>query len=91
MTRSTVKTRSIGISTIGILTSLGVGSFAFADPLPNEQLKFYQSPLNNAASSVSGGATPLPTDTPEPFPGQDQLSTAYYTAPRAGAQNHGGG
>jgi hypothetical protein len=85
--QSASQTRSIGVSTIGILASLGAGSFAFADPLPNEQLKFYQSPLNDGPPGVYPvGASPLPTDTPEPFPGQDVLSTAYYNAASGVAQ-----
>ncbi len=87
MTRSTFKTRSIGITTIGVFTSLSIGSFASGDPLPNEQLKFYQSPLNNAPPGIYPvGATPLSTDTPEPFPGQDISSTANYDAASGVAQ-----
>ena len=87
MTRSTVQNRSIGITTFGVLASLGIGSFAWGDPLPNEQLKFYQSPLNDAPPGIYPvGATPLLTDTPEPFPGQDELSTAYSNAATGGFQ-----
>jgi hypothetical protein len=86
VTGSTFKTRSIGITTIGCLASLGIGTLAWADPLANEQLKFFQSPLNNAPPGIYPvGATPLPTDIPAPFPGQDQLSTAYVSA-SGGAQ-----
>ena len=88
MKRSTFKTCSIGITTIGFLASLGgVGSFAFADPLPNEELKFYQSPLNNAPPGVYPvGATPGSTDTPVAFPGQDELSTAFVDPASGTAQ-----
>ena len=47
-----------------------------ADPLADEVLKFYQVPLN-------GGLTPWPpgavvTNVFAPFPGHDELSTAYW-------------
>jgi hypothetical protein len=41
---------------------------SFADPLPGEVLKFEQLPLNNGLAPSVGGA---------PFPGHDELSTAY--------------
>jgi hypothetical protein len=52
--------------------------------LPGEQLKFYQSPLNGAVVPGSIGvypvqAVPLPTDTPAPFLGHDEISTAATT------------
>jgi hypothetical protein len=57
--------------------SLAVGAVAAADPLPGEQLKFFQSPLNGGAPGVYPiGAVPLATDTPAPFLGHDELSTA---------------
>jgi hypothetical protein len=53
---------------------------ASADPLPNEQLKFFQSPLNGGPPGVYPvGAVPQPTDAPAPFLGQDVLSTATTT------------
>jgi hypothetical protein len=56
---------------------IGLGTTASADPLPGEQLKFYQSPLNGGPPGVYPvGATKLPTDTPAPFLGHDELSTA---------------
>jgi hypothetical protein len=58
-----------------------VAPFASGDPLPGEQLKFFQSPLDGAATTPPAGiypigATPSPNDTPAPFPGHDELSTA---------------
>ena len=80
MTRSTLQTRSIVTATFGILATLGIGSFASADPLPGEQLKFYLAPLNGAVAGSTGvypvGAAPLATDQPAPFLGHDELSTA---------------
>jgi hypothetical protein len=58
----------------------GMNSFVSADPLPGEQLKFFQSPLDDAPPGIYPvGATPLPTDTPAPFPGQDVNSTLFQT------------
>ena len=71
-----------------VAASIGVASIASADPLPGEQLKFYQSPLNDAPPGVYPvGATPLPTDKPAPFPGQDINSTAILTT-AGGAQGN---
>jgi hypothetical protein len=68
--------------------SVGVASIASADPLPGEQLKFYQSPLNDAPPGIYPvGATPLATDKPAPFPGQDINSTAITTT-AGGAQGN---
>jgi len=77
VTRQTLQSRSIVITTIGLSASLGIGSFAWADPLANEQLKFFQSPLNGGPPGVYPvGAVPQTTDAPAPFLGQDVLSTA---------------
>jgi hypothetical protein len=69
MTRFTIRTRSIGITTIGVLASLSIGSSAWGDPLPGEVLKFQQLPL--------GG---LLTNPASQFPGHDELSTASANA-----------
>lgn len=54
---------------------------ASADPLPGEQLKFYQSPLNGGGAGVYPiGAVPSASDTPAPFLGHDELSTATPSA-----------
>jgi hypothetical protein len=45
-------------------------SSASADPLPGQALKFQQLPLNNGLAPSAGGA---------PFPGHDEMSTAYAT------------
>jgi hypothetical protein len=56
--------------------------FASADPLPGEQLKFFQSPLDGGALAPAPGIYPIGasfnplTDAPAPFPGHDELSTA---------------
>ncbi len=54
---------------------------AFADPLPNEVLKFYQTPLNNGLAVYPPGAFPNPGDFAAPFPGHDEWSTATQIAP----------
>ncbi len=80
MSRRRNRTSVLVVSSM-ITSAMGIGSLAFADPLPNEQLKFYQSPLNDAPPGVYPvGATPLPTDNPAPFPGQDIVSTAITTS-----------
>jgi hypothetical protein len=82
MTRSTLQTRSIVTATFGILATLGIGSFASADPLPGETLKFYQSPLNGGPPGVYPvQAVPQAVDQPAPFLGQDIESTATTTDP----------
>ncbi len=73
MTFCTLDSRSVGITTIGLLASLGIGSFASAAPLPGEVLKFQQLPL--------GG---LLTNPASQFPGHDELSTAYPSTAAAG-------
>jgi hypothetical protein len=65
----------VQISTI-IFTALALVAIvcgrSFADPLPGEVLKFEQLPLNNGVDPSTG----LP-DGGAPFPGHDELSTAY--------------
>ncbi|MGD0137804.1 MAG: hypothetical protein ABSD28_02935 [Tepidisphaeraceae bacterium] len=65
MTCHTLQPRSIGITTIGLSVSLGIGSFASAQALPGEALKFQQLPLGD-----------LVTNPTSQFPGHDELSTA---------------
>jgi len=65
MTCYTLQRRSIGITTIGLSVSLGIGSFASAQPLPGEVLKFQQLPLGDLATNPASR-----------FPGHDELSTA---------------
>jgi hypothetical protein len=80
------KTTLLGIA--GLVAA--VSPSAWADPLAGEQLKFFQSPLDQAIPAGTGiypiGASPNPvTDTPAPFPGHDELSTASpNTATAAG-------
>ena len=51
---------------------------AFADPLPGEVAKFAQLPLNGGLP-ISVAPLPVPiVGTPAPFPGHDELSTAYF-------------
>ncbi len=76
------------VSTL-IASSAGIGSLAFADPLPNEELKFYQSPLNGAPPPIYPvGATPQPGDIVVPFQGQDILSTVFSTPSSGTAQGN---
>jgi hypothetical protein len=56
---------SIGFMTIASLASLGIGSYASAQPLPGEVLKFQQLPLGD-----------LQTNPKTPAPGHDEPSTA---------------
>jgi hypothetical protein len=70
VTRYTLQSRSIGITTIGLFASLGIGSFASAQPLPNEVLKFQQLPLGANLNSK--------------FPGHDELSTANLNSASGG-------
>ncbi|HUJ71498.1 MAG TPA: hypothetical protein VLZ30_04600 [Verrucomicrobiae bacterium] len=49
-------------------------------PPPCEALKFYQAPLNNGALVLPVGGTLTPGSVPTPFPGHDEVSTAYYNA-----------
>lgn len=80
MSRKASSKSVLAVSTI-FVASVGIWSAAFADPLPNEQLKFYQSPLDDGPPGVYPvGAAPLPTDNPAPFPGQDLNSTAITTS-----------
>ena len=64
------------LSLVGAITL--IQSFASADPLPGEVLKFRQLPLNNGAIpgflDIAGA----------PFPGHDELSTATLTSTTAG-------
>ena len=51
---------------------------AFADPLPGEVAKFAQLPLNGGLA-ISVAPLPVPiVGTPAPFPGHDELSSAYF-------------
>src|SRR2546426_1109901 len=54
---------SITLAVVALVAIIAVP--AWADPLPGEVLKFQQLPLNNSAGA--------------PFPGHDELSTAYLT------------
>jgi len=65
MSRRQIQPGSIGFMTIASLASLGIGSYASAQPLPGESLKFQQLPL--------GG---LLTNAASVYPGHDELSTA---------------
>jgi hypothetical protein len=70
MTRYTLQSRSIGITTIGLFASLGIGSFASGQALPGEVLKFQQLPLGGNLNSQ--------------FPGHDELSTASLSTASGG-------
>src|SRR5580698_8015489 len=69
MTFQTLQSRSIAITTIASLVSLGIGSFALANPLPGEVLKFQQLPLGDQVTNPNSL-----------FPGHDELSTASLNA-----------
>jgi hypothetical protein len=73
MTRDTFQNRSIGIMTIGLLSSLGIGSSASAGPLPGEVLKFQQLPLGDTQTNPASL-----------FPGHDELSTATLSSATGG-------
>jgi hypothetical protein len=80
MSRVASRRSILAVSAI-VASNIGIGSLAPADPLPNEQLKFYQSPLDDAPPGIYPvGATPQPGDNPAPFPGQDINSTAITTS-----------
>jgi hypothetical protein len=66
MSRYSFQARSIAISTVGFLASLGIGSVASADPLPGETLKFQQLPLGDLVTNKQNTT----------IPGHDELSTA---------------
>jgi hypothetical protein len=60
------------------LAILWICSYAVADPLPGEQLKFFQSPLSGGVGVYPVGAAKNPaTDVPAPFFGQDVSSNTY--------------
>src|SRR4051812_20258553 len=63
----------IGIAAISAL----LAPRASADPLPGEALKFQQLPLNLGLPPSPGGA---------PFPGHDELSSAYRVFDASGVQ-----
>jgi hypothetical protein len=87
MSRRSSRKSLLVVSSI-VASSIGAGSLAVADPLPNEELKFYQSPLNGAPPPIYPvGASPQPGDIIVPFQGQDILSTAFQT-PGGGAQGN---
>jgi len=73
MTSLTLKSRSTGITSIGILVSLGIRSIASATPLSGEILKFQQLPLGDLA-----------TNPKSLFPGHDELSTASLNSTSGG-------
>ena len=73
MTFQTLQSRSVAITTITSLVSLGIGSFASANPLPGEVLKFQQLPLGS-----------LVTNPNSQFPGHDELSTASLSTASGG-------
>src|SRR5260221_11257807 len=50
-----------------------------ADPLPGEVLKFYQTALNNGLVLLPPGGILPPGSVPAPWPGHDEVSTAYLT------------
>jgi hypothetical protein len=80
MSRRTSR-KSVLVASSIFTSAIGICSMAPGDPLPNEQLKFYQSPLDDGPPGVYPvGAPPLPTDNPAPFPGQDIDSTAILTS-----------
>jgi hypothetical protein len=73
VTALTLKSRSVGITSIGLLASLAIPSIASAAPLPGEILKFQQLPLGDLATNPNSQ-----------FPGHDELSTAISNAAAQG-------
>src|SRR5688572_16591424 len=74
-----MKTFSITAVFVALAMAALICSQASADPLPGEVLKFQQLPLNNGQGPSVGGA---------PFPGHDELSTAYPIPNGAGFQGN---
>jgi hypothetical protein len=74
-----MKRSLIGITVaITVLVAVITG-VARADPLPGEVLKFYQTPLNNGLVLMPPGGVLPPGSVPAPWPGHDEVSTAYLT------------
>lgn len=69
--------RVITVSLFTIVLLLAAGQ-VFGDPLPGEIAKFAQLPLNGGLPVSTTGLVPVPiVGTPAPFPGHDELSTAW--------------
>ena len=73
--------KTFNITAVVVALALGalICGQALADPLPGEVLKFQQLPLNNGQGPSVGGA---------PYPGHDELSTAYPIPNGAGFQGN---
>src|SRR5215471_17721900 len=56
------------------ITCAAIAAQAVADPLPGQVLKFQQLPLNNGLPAYPGASIG------QPFPGHDEVSTAYLQA-----------
>ena len=74
-----MKTSLIWIALAVVTLAAVIAGPVQADPLTNEVIKFYQLPLNNGAVPIPPGAVAI--GAPAPFPGHDELSTAYPVPP----------
>src|SRR5262249_33054965 len=68
--RTPMKTPFIRIA-VATIAFAAIAAQALADPLPGQILKFQQLPLNNGLPAYPGAPTG------QPFPGHDEVSTAY--------------
>src|SRR5437867_1233378 len=76
---------SIALAIAAVLVAVIAGPLQ-ADPLTNEVIKFYQLPLNNTFVPLPPGAV-YTNGAPTPFPGHDELSTAYRLNPTGPGTN----
>src|ERR1041384_3981433 len=73
-------------SLVFVALVVSLTGLAQADPLTNEVIKFYQLPLNNTFVPLPPGAV-YTNGAPTPFPGHDELSTAYRATPTGPGTN----
>src|SRR6266446_1513746 len=74
-----MKRSLIGITLAIVALVAVIPGVVRADPLPGEVLKFYQTPLNNGLVILPPGGILPPGSVPAPWPGHDEVSTAYLT------------
>jgi hypothetical protein len=74
-----MKRSLIGITLAMVALVAVITGAVRADPLTNEVLKFYQTPLNNGLVLMPPGGTLSSNSVPAQWPGHDELSTAYLT------------
>src|SRR4051812_44450519 len=71
-------------SSIAMLAAFGLSTAAHANPLPGEQLKFQQLPINNL--TIPSTVVPTPV-----YQGHDEVSTAYQYVNSQGLVSYQGG